>query len=349
MTTSSHSPPLRATPRKILVTGSSGFIGRWVVRRLIEEQCKVVGIDMVAPAEPEHLADFVLCDIRDGEALARHVRHAAPDAIIHLAARTDLMETRNLQGYAANIDGVRHLVEAVRQTPSVRRVVYASSQLVCRVGYVPLRDDDYCPDTLYGQSKVLTEQIVHETDGGGVEWCIARPTTAWGPYMSPHYQRMLRYIRRGRYFHSGPGSLFKSYVYVGNIAYQFARLVDADAARVHGRTFYLSDYQPTSLRDYTSSLAKYLGARPIPTLPLPLARLLARLGDGLNFCGFKRFPFNSFRLRNIRTEYVFDVSETEAVCGPLPYDWEGGIAETARWFLAQERSASSDPGRRAAT
>jgi len=332
-------------PRRILVTGSAGFIGRWLVRRLKEEGRTVIGVDRVTSDDPVQPDEFIICNITDRDRLIESVRSTAPDAVIHLAARTDLNETRDIRGYAANIDGVRNLVRAVRQTPSVRRVVYTSSQLVCRVGHVPRADDEYCPDTLYGQSKVLTEQIVREERGGDVEWCIARPTTAWGPHMSAHYQSMLRYIRSGRYFHCGDSKLFKSYVYVGNIAHQFARLLDADAGRIHGRTFYLSDYSPTSLRDYTASLAKHLGAKPIPTLPLPIARMLARIGDGLNVFGLAQFPFNSFRLRNILTEYVFDMSETEQVCGPVPYGREEGIEQTARWFLSLDQAALAQSDR----
>jgi hypothetical protein len=44
------------------------------------------------------------------------------------------------------------------------------------------------------------------------------------------------------------------------------------------------------------------------------------------------FPFNSFRLRNILTQYQFDLTAAKAVCGPLPYTIEQGVKETAAWF-----------------
>ena len=319
---------------KVLVTGCSGFIGGWLVRKLRTDGHRVVGLDRVGPPRPKDLDDFIACDIRDGAALATAVQSVSADAVVHLAARTDLEETRDIGGYAANTIGVQNLIAAVRLTPSVRRVIYTSSQLVCRVGHVPAHDSEYCPNTLYGRSKVLTETIVRDQDGGGVEWCLVRPTTVWGPGMSPHYQSMLRFIRQGRYFHCGSAKLFKSYVYAQNIAHQYARLLTADAARIHRSMFYLSDYRPLSLRDYTDGLAREMGAPPIPTLPLPLARLLARAGDLVNACGLKGFPFNSFRLNNILTEYVFDLSSTEAVCGPLPCTQEQGIRATAKWYIS---------------
>ena len=300
----------------------------------------MIGMDKMSSRAPTNVDEHIICDILDRPALISNVRRASPDALIHLAARTDLDESANLSGYAANIDGVRNIIEAVRQTPSIRRAIYTSSQLVCRIGHIPSSDTEYCPNTLYGQSKVLAEKIVREEDGGGVLWCLVRPTTAWGPYMSTHYQNMLRLIQKGLYFHCGKGKLYKSYAYAGNIAYQYARLLTAEAAVIHRKTFYLADYKPLSLKDYADGLAREMGAPKIHTLPIRLARLLALAGDVLNACGFRRFPFNSFRLNNILTEYVFDLTNTEAVCGPIPFTHEDGIKETARWFLSLNEKQS---------
>lgn len=316
---------------KILVTGSSGFIGQWVCRTLQREQIAVVGLDS-RPATTAQVDEHITCDIRDRARLIASVRRTAPDAVIHLAARIDLLEKRDLAGYGANTDGVRNLIAAVRETPSCRRVVHTSSQLVCRVGYAPTSPTDYCPNTVYGESKVLTEQIVREEGDSAGEWCLARPTTVWGPGMSPHYQTMLRLIARGRYFHCGNSPLLKSYSYAENIAWQYLQLVRAPRPSIQGKTFYLCDYEPLSLRRYANDVAALIGAPKIPTLPLPVARGLALTGDLINRVGVKKFPFNSFRLKNILTEYVFDTAETAAVCGSLPVTYAQGVAATARWF-----------------
>ena len=325
---------------KVLITGSSGLIGRWVADRLKMEGCQVIGLDKAPPPAMSNLDESIQVDILNQAALLSAVRQTAPDALIHLAARIDLNETRKLNGYAANIEGVRNVIESVRQTPTIRRFISTSSQLVCRVGYVPQSETDYCPNTLYGQSKVLTEQITRERDGGGKEWCLVRPTTVWGPYMGVHYQGLLKLIQNGRYFHCGHSPLNKSYSFVGNIAYQYWKLLAAPATAIHGKTFYLADYEPLSLRAYTNALAKELGAPLIPTVPLPFARFLAVVGDVFNAVGWRSFPFNNFRLNNILTEYQFDLSPTRAVCGELPYGFEDGIGATVKWFLGANECRS---------
>jgi len=314
---------------KVLITGSSGFIGQALVRRLREAGWEVTGLDR----HPGAVTDFV-CDILDAQKLDQIVKTVSPDSLVHLAARTDLDEKADLAGYAANIDGVRNLVASVRQTPSIKRAIWTSSQLVCRVGYVPRNDTDYAADTLYGQSKVRTEQIVREEDGAGREWCLVRPTTVWGPGMSAHYQRFLRMIRHGYYFHVGHSPLWKSYSYVGNITYQYWKLLESPTGLVHRQMLYLADYEPIDLLAWSDAFQRALGARPIPHMPLGFAHMLAYCGDAVNALGFRKFPFNSFRLNNVLTQYRFDLKSTEAVCGPLPFGMEQGVAETAAWLQA---------------
>ena len=321
---------------KILVTGSSGLIGQWVCKTLREHSLSTMGLDVVrndSGWEPNH---YYQCDILDPHALRYVFDTSCPDRVVHLAARVDLNEKKDLSGYAANMEGVRNVLDCVRTNSSVRRIIVTSSQLVCKVGHVPQSDTEYCPDTLYGQSKVVTENITREMDGGGKEWCLVRPTTVWGPKMSPHYQKMLELIRRGRYFHCGHGKLYKSYAYAGNISFQYLKMLLAPVEQIHRETFYLADYDPISLRDYTDGLAKAIGARPIPTVPLPMARCLALTGDALNVIGLKAFPFNSFRLRNILTEYQVDLDKTRNVCGDLPFSFEEGVKATAQWFLDKQ-------------
>jgi nucleoside-diphosphate-sugar epimerase len=312
---------------KVLVTGSSGFIGQALVRRLKAAGWEVAGLDKGSGATSNYL-----CNILDAARLTEAVRQFSPDALVHLAARTDLDEKTTLAGYAANIDGVQNLVAAVRLTPSIKRAIWTSSQLVCRVGYVPRDDADYTADTLYGESKVLMEQMVRQQDGAGREWCLVRPTTVWGPGMSPHYQLFLRMIQRGHYFHVGKKPLWKSYSYIENIAFQYLRLLEAPADFVHRKTLYLADYEPIDLLAWCDAFQRAFRSRPIPHMPLRLARAAAFCGDAMNAVGLRNLPFNSFRLNNVLTQYRFDTKALEVICGPLPYTMEQGVAETAAWL-----------------
>jgi nucleoside-diphosphate-sugar epimerase len=258
-----------------------------------------------------------------------------PDAVVHLAARTDLAETLSVHGYAPNVDGVRNLIEAIRATRSVKRAIFTSSQLVCRVGYVPASETDYAPDTPYGESKVISERIVRDEDGGGAAWCLVRPTTVWGPGMSAHYQRFIRMVEAGRYFHVGKEPLFKSYGYIGNVVRQYEKLLVVPRDWIHRKTLYLADEKPMSLPAWADAIQSALGAPPIRTLPVALARFLAAGGDIVNRLGWRSYPFNSFRLKNILTQYQLDLTETVRICGPSVITMEEGVADLVAWYKSR--------------
>jgi nucleoside-diphosphate-sugar epimerase len=320
--------------QRILVTGSSGFIGTHLVRTLVKHGYSVLGLDIIYPKTKIDNAQWLRCDILKADELKNVLYNYKPQAVVHLAARTDL-GGKTTDEYAVNVEGVKNVVRAIAATPSIQRCIYTSSQLVCRIGYVPKQENDYKPSTIYGESKVLTEKIVRDNDGGGMTWCIVRPTTIWGPGMNPHYQRFFNMIQRGWYFHVGHRRLYKSYGYVGNTVFQFVKMLEAPAEIVHRRLFFIADYEPLSLRAWTNAIQKELKARPIPTVPVVFAKLLAAIGDGMNLLGYKRFQFNSFRLNNILTEYQIDLSATKAVCGELPYSVDDGIKATVAWFLGK--------------
>jgi nucleoside-diphosphate-sugar epimerase len=280
-------------------------------------------------------------DITDGEALRQLVRQTRPEFLINYAARADISFSARATDYRPNIDGVANLLRVVREAGTIRRAIWISTQLVSRVGRVPVTDTDYGPDTTYGDSKVVTELMVRLLDGGGIEWVIGRPTTVWGPGMSDHYLTLLKYLERGLYFHIGSAPNPKSFSFIYNSAFQVERLLFADRQLVHARTFYLADYQPIDLRSWCNSLAREMGARPPITIPVWTGRLLARAGDILNATVQPSFKLNSFRLRNILTPYVFDVSELERVTGPLPYSFDESIRSTVNWYRGLNSSGGT--------
>ena len=89
---------------KVLVTGSSGFIGQALVRRLRTAGFEVAGLDKGAGATTDYV-----CDILEAGRLNQAVQELSPDALVHLAARIDLDEKTNLAGYTANIEGVQNV------------------------------------------------------------------------------------------------------------------------------------------------------------------------------------------------------------------------------------------------
>jgi nucleoside-diphosphate-sugar epimerase len=312
---------------RILITGSSGFVGKALMQHLI-----TLGHDVRGFSRGDHPGSLK-GDLMNPASIVQALHAFQPDVVFNMAAETDL-KGQAINGYRANTDGVTHLLEAVAAAPSVQRVIWASSQLVNRPGHQPVSDTDYDPVGGYGQSKAEGERRVRTADGAGRTWVIVRSTTIWGPGMSAHYTGMFRLIRQGLYFHVGRQPLRKSYSYIDNLTAQLATLATAPAQVVHGRTFYLADSEPIELRAWADAFAEAFGRR-VRTLPLPVAQGLALTGDIAARLGLPA-PLTTSRLKNMLTQYLYDTSAIEAVHGPTAVSNAEGVRRTAAWFTARE-------------
>jgi len=317
---------------RVIVTGGSGFIGTNIIAYFLGIGWDVINFDVAEPRNADQLPIWEKVDLLDRCQLIKKTQEVKPSTFLHFGARTDLDEKRNLGGYSANIEGVINVLDAILSTSSIKRAVFASSQMVCTLGYIPKDDHDYQPSNLYGQSKVLMELIIRSAGNLDVIWTIVRPTSIWGPWFDIPYKNLFQAIGRNIYFHAGETSPLKQWGFAGNAVYQIWKIIQAPKENVDGKTFYLADYSPVCLEDFTNKIQARLGAKPIRTLPAIVLKNAARLGDAAQFIGWKNPPLTSFRYQNIVTTELRDLTNLEEIVGPLPYTLEQGIDITVRWL-----------------
>ncbi len=317
---------------KVFITGGSGFIGTNAIEFFLKAGHEVFNFDMRTPQNENHNTFWKKGNINNIEAYKQAVLSFAPDYFLHLAARTDLLEENDLEkGYRTNIGGVSNTIEILKECTSVKRVIFVSSRMVCRIDYIPENFEDYCPPNLYGASKVLGEKLVKESDLH-CEWCIVRPTSIWGPWFDTPYITFFRTILKNFYFHPGKYNPLKSFGYVENTVYQLSKLLFAPVDKIQKKSFYLCDYPALNLKEWSEMIRIELNSKPIKTYPMWLLKTAALFGDVLYKIGFKNPPITSFRLNNLITNMVYDTKELESICGPLPYELLYGVKSTVSWM-----------------
>lgn len=217
---------------RVLVTGSSGFVGSHLVRWLLEHGHEVTGFDHAEPRRPlpdgtEGWRD-VRGDILDETLVERVMQEVRPELVFHLAAQvsvsvsmreprldieTNVLGTVLLARHAAAA-GVRRFVNT-----SSGGAMFGEAPVVPTPDHIPPR-----PQSFYGTSKVAAElylQMIERETGMSV--ASVRPSNIYGPWQDPHGEAGVVAIFARRMLRGedvtvfAPGTDTRDYVYVSDV------------------------------------------------------------------------------------------------------------------------------------
>lgn len=178
----------------ILVTGGAGFIGSHLVDAFIAAGHTVAVVDNLHTGKRVHLhpaARFHEADIRDAAAMLAIFATERPSVLCHQAALADVRGSlRDPAAYAqTNIVGTLNLLEAARQTDTVRKVLFASSGGAVYGEPAELPATEACPPhplDPYGATKLAGEHFLftycHNYD---LPYCALRYGNVYGPRQDP--------------------------------------------------------------------------------------------------------------------------------------------------------------------
>lgn len=325
---------------RVLVTGGSGFVGTNLVAflRAQKDTVQVLSVDINPPRVSAHRDHWRSADVRDARMMAEVFTGFSPDLVVHLAARTDLAG-RTLSEYDANTEGTRVVLETIAAHPSVRKSVFASSRLVCRVGYDPRDFSDYCPPNFYGESKVVGENLVRAC-GPSLNVCVVRPTSLWGPYFATPYREFFDAVRKRRFLAPRGRTIEKSFGYVENSVYQLWKLLAVPTCA--GETLYLCDYDPIEISAFAHCIAEASEVSPPIAVPHMLLGAAGLVGTGLQRARLvKEPPLTMFRYKNLMTRMLHDTTRLHELVGPLPFTLSQGVRRTVAFLNGPPPQATS--------
>jgi nucleoside-diphosphate-sugar epimerase len=314
---------------KLLVTGGSGFIGTNLIDSMIGKgEVDLINVDKRPPPKPLHMPYWKECNILECSRLQGIFDEYRPTHVIHLAARTDT-DSDELEDYKDNTEGTANVLQAIKSTGSVKRVIITSSQFVFGPGNLPKSDEEFKPVGAYGQSKVITENLTRSANLNCI-WTIIRPTNVWGPWHPRYPREFWHVLKRGLYVHPGRMSVVRSYGYVGNIVYQIEKILELPAPIVNGKVFYLGD-RPIELLNWVNGFSRAIAHKDVIIAPTWVVRSLAYGGDLLSLMGI-RFPIRTSRYRSMTQDYLTPMEPTFESFGDPPYSLAEGIKITADWL-----------------
>ncbi len=317
----------------ILITGGSGFIGTNLIDTLLLKGYTVVNFDKSMPLKKAQTSLWVKGNIMNLLDLQTAFTNYKPNVVIHLAARTDTL-SNNIEDYKENTLGSKNVLDVINQNSSVKHAVITSTQYVYKSLGNPfqLYDDDYKAHTVYGQSKVITEQYTREANLN-CAWTIIRPTNIWGPWHMRYPLELWKIIDKGFYIHPGKKEVIRTYGYVKNIVYQIVGIIESDLSKVDKKTYYLGDL-PIDSYIWLNELSLQFIGKKVKRFPILFFQSLAFIGDVLR--KFKvPFPLYAERFHNMVENYYAPTNIAINEFGLSHPNLKENIKESIEWVKTE--------------
>jgi nucleoside-diphosphate-sugar epimerase len=283
-----------AAPRKVLVTGAGGFIGRALCAHFAAQGIACIAA-VRSSAAPQALPGSQVIALGDFAAADWDAALSGVDAIVHLAGRAHVVSGRDVDPtphIVANVHVTRRLLEAAAQA-RVRRVVFASTVKIygetTRQGRPFRAGDPPHPADAYARSKAEAENVLWQVcRDSGIEGVVLRLPLTYGPGVKGNFLLLLEAIANGRRLPFAGVVNRRSLLYVGNAVSALDAALRSPA--VIGETLPIADAESVSTPDLIVKVARPLGkSARLSRLPTSILRagaaLMGRRGASARLLG----------------------------------------------------------------
>ncbi len=274
----------QSNDKTYLVTGVAGFIGFFTAKRLLEQDCRVIGIDNINnyydinlkyarldKLKPFEKFTFIKGDISDKEMLVSVFNEYKPEYVINMAAQAGVRYSiENPDAYIqSNIVGFFNVLEACRNYP-VEHLVYASSSSVYGSNKkVPFEESDFVdqPVSLYAATKKSNELMAYTYSHlYKIPVTGLRFFTVYGPMGRPD---MAYFGFTNRYFNNEPikvfnngdfeHDLYRDFTYIDDIVEGILRVLsNSPGEGFLNKVFNIGNNKPEALMTFIETLEKCL-------------------------------------------------------------------------------------------
>jgi UDP-glucuronate 4-epimerase len=231
---------------RFLITGTAGFVGFHLARRLLADGHEVQGVDALTPyydVELKKKRHGVLsgsnrftahvANLEDTKKISAIHDGAKPDVIVHLAAQAGVRYSlENPEAYVrSNVDGTFNLLEIMRRSPPKHYIFASTSSVYGANKHMPFREIDRAdhPLTLYAATKKAGELMAHSyAHLFDIPTTAVRFFTVYGPWGRPDMAlfKFVDAILKGKPIDVyGEGRMSRDFTFIGDLVEAIARLV----------------------------------------------------------------------------------------------------------------------------
>jgi uncharacterized protein YbjT (DUF2867 family) len=288
---------------KVFLTGATGFVGKHMLKRLLDEGHRVRALVRdpgQAAAAVRDNVEFLAGDVVSGSGLDAAM--AGCDAVIHLVGIIAEKGANTFE--AVHHLGTRNVVEAAKRA-GVRRFIHMSA--------LGVRPDGVAE---YQTSKWKGEEEVRRS---GIPFCILRPSLIFGPG-DGFVAQMMEIMRKSPFFRAVPGDGSPRFrpIFIEDVTFCFARALVTEAAT--NQTIELGGADELSLNEVLEEIARCAGvSKPAVHIPLPLMML----GTAVMQTVLPNPPVTTGQLRMLKEGSTCDIGPMQRIFGFTPRGFQG--------------------------
>jgi len=313
-----------------LVTGGGGFLGRYIVEKLVNRGDDVISLARGDYPELEKLGvRQVRASVIDRDDVLAATRGV--DTVFHTAARVGIWGDPE-EFYSVNVTGTRNVLAACLEN-GVSRLVYTSSPSVVFDGRPHEGIDESLPYpdkymAEYPRTKAIAERDVLQSNCDRLLTCSIRPHLIWGPRDTNLVPRLVKRAQSGRLAMVGDGRNLVDTVYVDNaadahlLAEQSLEHGSAGAGSAGaGSAYFISQGEPVNLWGWIGDILDRLHLPPVTkkVSASTAYRVGAALELGYKVAGARSEPpMTRFLARQLSVSHWFNIDKARRELGYHP-------------------------------
>ncbi len=337
--TMKNTPKTTTSPRKILVTGGGGFIGKAIVKRLVDQGDHVYSFSRKYYKDLDRLqVEQIQGDIADKSAMNKAVR--GMEIVFHTAARPGVWGSYK-SFYLPNVIGTQNVIDACLKH-NVSNLIHTSSPSVIFDGSDMEGVDESVPYpdhylAHYPKTKAMAEKAVKNISAEIGTVCL-RPHLVWGPGDNHLVPRVLARGKAGRLMQVGNGLNKVDVTYIDNAADAHILAAEKLAQKpdLSGKVYFITQDDPIPLWDMVNAILKAGGITPVKrSVSTRTAYLLGACFEFLyKACHIqKEPPMTRFVAEELAKAHWFNISAAKKDLGYIPkVSTQEGLKKLKTWL-----------------
>lgn len=266
--------------KKILITGSSGRLGKHLIKALENKGIETIEFDK----KYGH-------DILDKKSIEKMVKGS--DVIFHLAGTVDYSISKEMM-YKINVEGTKNIVDISGD----RKIIFMSSTAVYgkKLYRIPADENTkLVPTDFYGKTKLEAEKIILKNNGISI-----RSADIYGPGFEEGYFKIFDLIEKNKMFILGNGKNRIQYIYVNDLV---NALINAEKYGIPGESYNIAGDDIKTQEELYKLIANQLGVTP-PTkhIPIWLSKIIYKLKGNKKMIAY---------IEKLSADRIFDISKAE--------------------------------------